>query len=213
MIHMETSAPTEIGIKGIREGILVTLDEAFDHAPFETVLARLAAELGDRRGFLQGSRVVLEVGYQPLSRSQLRQIQTLLTEHQMELWTVLSELEATREAARALDLATRLPGSNTDLEGNLRPEDGAVTAQRPVQDQLPPPAILLRETLRSGRSVTHEGHVVILGDVNPGAEVIATGNVVVWGRLRGMVHAGAAGDEEAIICALELAPTQLRIGN
>ena len=54
---------------------------------------------------------------------------------------------------------------------------------------------------------------MILGDVNPGAEVIAGGNVIVWGKLRGMVHAGADGKIDAVICALELSPTQLRIGD
>jgi len=54
-------------------------------------------------------------------------------------------------------------------------------------------------------------HVVVIGDVNPGAEITAGGNVIVWGRLRGVVHAGAGGDEEAVVCALDLAPTQLRI--
>jgi septum site-determining protein MinC len=52
---------------------------------------------------------------------------------------------------------------------------------------------------------------VVIGDVNPGAEVIAGGDIVVWGRVRGLVHAGALGDEGAVICALDLAPTQLRI--
>ena len=65
--------------------------------------------------------------------------------------------------------------------------------------------------MRSGAKVTHEGSVVVLGDVNPGAEVVAGGSVIVWGRLRGVVHAGAGGDEKAVVCALELAPTQLRI--
>ena len=55
--------------------------------------------------------------------------------------------------------------------------------------------------------------LLVIGDVNPGAEVVAGGNVVVWGKLRGMVHAGAMGDDSAIVCALSLAPTQLRIGN
>jgi septum site-determining protein MinC len=50
-----------------------------------------------------------------------------------------------------------------------------------------------------------------LGDVNPGAEVIADGNVIIWGRARGMIHAGANGNTEAVICALDLSPTQLRI--
>jgi septum site-determining protein MinC len=52
-----------------------------------------------------------------------------------------------------------------------------------------------------------------LGDVNPGAEIVASGCVVVWGRLRGTVHAGAEGDETAVICALDLSPMQLRIAS
>ena len=59
--------------------------------------------------------------------------------------------------------------------------------------------------------VRHRGSVVVFGDVNPGAEIIAGGNIIVWGRLRGVVHAGADGDESAFVCALDLAPTQLRI--
>ncbi|MBS3784235.1 MAG: septum site-determining protein MinC, partial [Anaerolineae bacterium] len=46
-----------------------------------------------------------------------------------------------------------------------------------------------------------------------GAEVVAGGDIVVWGRVRGLIHAGALGDEDAVICALELSPTQLRIGS
>jgi septum site-determining protein MinC len=59
--------------------------------------------------------------------------------------------------------------------------------------------------------VLFEGNVIVVGDVNAGAEIIAGGSVIVWGRLRGVVHAGAHGDEKAVVCALEMAPTQLRI--
>ena len=56
------------------------------------------------------------------------------------------------------------------------------------------------------------GTIVVVGDVNPGAQIVAEGDVIVWGKLRGVVHAGAAGDEDAMVGALILAPTQLRIG-
>ena len=69
----------------------------------------------------------------------------------------------------------------------------------------------MRRTLRSGQRLRHPHSVVIIGDVNPGAEVIAGGDIVVWGRVRGVLHAGAFGDEHAIICALDLSPMQLRI--
>lgn len=70
-----------------------------------------------------------------------------------------------------------------------------------------------RGTVRSGKLISFDGNVVILGDVNPGGEVIATGNIVVMGSLRGMVHAGADGNKEAIVAALSLQPTQLRIAD
>jgi len=50
-----------------------------------------------------------------------------------------------------------------------------------------------------------------LGDVNPGAEIVAEGSVIVWGRVRGMIHAGSKGNRNAVICALDLSPMQLRI--
>ena len=52
-----------------------------------------------------------------------------------------------------------------------------------------------------------------MGDVNPGAEIVADGNVIVWGKLSGLVHAGANGDETATVSALDLSPTQLRIAD
>nr|WP_242848758.1 septum site-determining protein MinC [Syntrophomonas palmitatica] len=67
--------------------------------------------------------------------------------------------------------------------------------------------------LRSGQKIFTEGNLVILGDVNPGAEVVAGGNILVMGSLRGMVHAGAFGDEKALISAYRFNPTQVRIAN
>lgn len=68
-------------------------------------------------------------------------------------------------------------------------------------------------TVRSGTLVSYNGNLVVIGDVNPGGEVIATGNVIVMGSLRGMVHAGADGNKEAVVAALYLQPTQLRIAD
>ncbi len=72
---------------------------------------------------------------------------------------------------------------------------------------------LVRGTLRSGQAVEHPHNVVILGDVNPGAEVRAGGDILVFGKLMGLVHAGVRGDEDAEIAALRLTPTQIRIAS
>ncbi len=73
------------------------------------------------------------------------------------------------------------------------------------------PPYVYRGTLRSGQSVRHAGTVVVLGDVNPGAQVVSGGDVLVWGRLRGTVHAGAMGNARAIVTALDFEPVQMRI--
>jgi septum site-determining protein MinC len=71
----------------------------------------------------------------------------------------------------------------------------------------------LRKTIRSGQSISYPGNVVIVGDVNPGAEIYAAGNIIVLGTLRGLVHAGSNGNEKAIIAAFKLEPQILQIGN
>ena len=73
--------------------------------------------------------------------------------------------------------------------------------------------ILVQRTIRSGQTVRYSGHIVILGDVNPGAEIIAGGNIMVLGCLRGIAHAGALGNQLAVVAAFRLEPTQLRIAN
>ena len=68
-------------------------------------------------------------------------------------------------------------------------------------------------SLRSGQKIEVEGSIVIIGDVNSGAEVIAGDNIIVVGNLRGLAHAGAKGNKEAIIAASTLEAVQLRISN
>lgn len=70
-----------------------------------------------------------------------------------------------------------------------------------------------RGSLRSGQRMETEGSIIILGDVNSGAEVIASDNIVVLGNLRGLAHAGAKGNKNAIIAAGNLDTVQIRISN
>jgi len=72
-------------------------------------------------------------------------------------------------------------------------------------------SVFISHTLRSGQRVECEGDVVVLGDVNDGAEVIAGGSIAVMGTLRGLAHAGATGRSDVVVAANELRPKQLRI--
>ena len=67
-------------------------------------------------------------------------------------------------------------------------------------------------TVRSGEYIESAGDLLILGDVNPGAKVSAEGNIIIWGRLLGIAHAGSKGNSDATISALQLRPLQIRIG-
>jgi len=68
-------------------------------------------------------------------------------------------------------------------------------------------------TVRSGQLIDFKGNVVVIGDVNPGGVIEAAGNVIVMGTLRGIVHAGCDGNREAVVVAMNLQPTQLRIAD
>ncbi len=75
-----------------------------------------------------------------------------------------------------------------------------------------PAQFVYKGTVRAGQSLNFDGDIVVIGDVNPGGEVIATGDVYIFGKLRGIAHAGAMGNEQAVIAAADFAPMQLRIG-
>ena len=205
---MDIAATDPITIKGIRDGLLVTLRAA---EPYEVAFESLTKTVGQRGEFLRNSRIALDMGGRIVNQDQLGEIQELFARKGIALWAVLSHREATRSAARDLGLATRLPGTQMDLNGNGQPEPSAYIAN--IRPDTPPNAMLINETLRSGRSIVYNGHIIVMGDVNPGAELIAEGNIVVWGKLLGLVHAGAEGDIEATVSALDLSPTQLRIAD
>lgn len=192
----ENRMKTKVQIKGIRDGLLVTLDAG----PWEELHEALIELLGQQAEFLKGARLAIDVGGTILKAADLGQLTREISDQGITLWAVLSESPATERSAQSFGLITRLqkPGPT-----GLASSDEST---HKVAD-----AVLVRKTLRSGSSIQHSGHVVVIGDVNPGAEVLAAGDVVVWGKLRGMVHAGADGDENAVVCALDLSPTQLRI--
>lgn len=73
------------------------------------------------------------------------------------------------------------------------------------------PTLYINQTLRSGQTITSDGNIVIIGDANPGSEIIARGDVTVWGVLGGIAQAGSKGNRNAVIRALKLNAIQLRI--
>jgi septum site-determining protein MinC len=191
---------TVLAIKGVQDGLLTTVPQG----DWEEVRLSLLQSIDKQVDFFRGARLALQMEERILRAADLGSLRDALAERDVNLWAVLSTSDLTKAAAADLGLAQELtpqpthdPEDDTTFETSLYGDD----------------AVLVQRTLRSGHSLRHPGHVTVIGDVNPGAEIIAGGNVIVWGRLRGVVHAGATGNKDAMVCALDLAPTQLRIAD
>lgn len=189
----------KVRLKGERQGLRLFLDE---EAPFAEILAGLERQLQRGEGFFRGASLMVDVGNRELNRDEVLALAALLEKWGVELRALGTDNRQSRGAIREAGLRS--------VPSSAAPAPPAEAPQRPFASA---DALFITRTVRSGQSFRHHGAVTVVGDVNPGAEVIAGGDVVVWGRLRGFVHAGAIGDERAIVCALELAPTQLRIAS
>jgi septum site-determining protein MinC len=191
----------DVQIKGIREGLLVSIAEG----EWPDAEQALLEELGKQSNFLKGAKLILDVEEHTINAATMGRLRDQLSDQGLSLWGVLSSSPLTEQSAQAMGLATRI--NQAEPEAYEYEEE----YEEPEVAQPQGEATLVKRTLRSGANITHPGDITIIGDVNPGAEVIAGGDIVIWGRLRGMAHAGAQGDETAVVCAMDLSPTQLRI--
>ncbi len=197
-----------ISFKGTRDGLCITLGEG----SWRDLLEELAQQL-DRPGaqsFFRGARVLLETGNRALGVVEIEELISLLAKHQMTLGSVVGDNQPPGNGQVSGPVLGPPSQPVPPPESISSPNGHEIADQPDVMTE--PPALLMRRTVRSGQVITHPGTIIIIGDINPGAEVVAGGDVIVWGRLRGVVHAGAAGNESAIVGALSLTPTQLRIG-
>ena len=196
----------EVAIKGVRQGILLVLP---DDQEWDSVCRELDTKLAAAQGLIAGAKAQLDVGDRALSPEQLEKfIKHLATRFALEPSALIGTHDDARSAAEKCGI------SLTAAQPPMAPERAKVVSGPGATDApavTPNNALYMRQTIRSGQQVRHDGTIVICGDVNPGAEVIATGDIIVFGTLRGVAHAGAAGDEDCQIIAINLRPTQIRI--
>jgi len=188
-----------IQIKGIREGLLINAE----NGTWDDRKSALLTMVKQKESFFKGARVCLDVNDTSLRVKQITQLSEQLSDLDVTLWAILSTSETTVNNARVLALETSLPvkKENKEIkESNDRVENNGEKA------------VLVNKTLRAGYKVESLDHVIIIGDVNPGAEIVSAGSIIVWGKLKGSAIAGAEGNMKSVICAMELRPTQLRIG-
>lgn len=186
-------------------------------SPSSDDLHRLAELLGDAGIVLRGV-AGFDEGLQSLAEREGLTFESPRAE--LERRRAMRPRDDVRLSDSARSLVADFAGARNDIAQRRRRGEASVPRQpelpaRPVAAlhavETVPSTLYHAATLRGGQVLHHSGNIVVVGDVNPGAELIATGDILVFGRLAGIAHAGAQGDDNARIYALDLAPTQLRI--
>ena len=153
------------------------------------------------RSWVFGTKVWLESQDTLLDTRQLNELENILEQVGLIIDTIVTHRRQTAVAAASAGYSVQQKYSLLKKE--------KFPAEQIIQELAEP--LYLKKTIRSGVEICHPGTVIIMGDVNPGANIIASGDILVWGDLKGIAHAGAMGNHEAVILSLKMQPTQLRI--
>jgi septum site-determining protein MinC len=190
---MNANSDVALQIKATRHGFtLVPSPEA----SFESLMAVLEQKLRESHAFFRDAEMLLDLRGKALQTDQIAQLHALLS---------------TKAGVKIMEV--RLADQLSFLLEPPVPPRAPAKPNAPVVVDYSDAAVVVRNTCRSGTRIESPSDCVILGDVNPGAEVLAIGDVIVFGTLRGIAHAGASGDRGARIWALSIEPSQIRIAD
>ena len=174
-----------IVIKGNKEGINTQIDIS-KFADFEDMLMNLIKKLSKGKHFYNGTTLILKIDLKAITQKNVQTLKEVLL-NQIELKDiVLEDIEKNIEKDEEKDKKV----FSGVYEGKTR---------------------FIRKAVRGGQCINYPGNIVIIGDVNSGAEVSAAGNVIVLGTLKGKVSAGTNGNTKAFIAAFSLQPELLKI--
>jgi septum site-determining protein MinC len=229
-----------LGERGVTllRGRLDGLEVTFAGRDLAEAMAELEARLAEQPTFYRGASAVANYGENVPSAEDVTRLRELLADAGIGLRALAgseAELESVARAQgivfestapklsdSARSLIADFAGARNDIAQRRKRGEASVRRAKLEPESVrqmpelrlvesPPGTLYHAATLRGGQTLHHTGNIVVVGDVNPGAELIATGDILVFGRLAGIAHAGAQGDENARIYALDLAATQLRI--
>ncbi len=203
---------TKIAIKQNKKGTFLDLSkEDLRSGAFVAEFSEFTDEIAS---FLSGSSVAVilpddidinQIGGD--SRSIINQVKSELNKKNISIKALSNSNNQNIEAAN-LDEASRYAALK--MQEEVAQESGS---KEVLDVSTLPETLYVEANLRSGQLIRYPGNVFIMGDVNPSAEIIAAGDIIVWGTLRGIAHAGADGDTEAKIVAMRIESGQIRIAS
>ena len=178
-------------IKGNKDGINTTIHmNKFDC--FEDMLLVLIKKLSRGKHFYKGTTLILRIDLKLINKKQVEILQeTLLTKIELKD-IVLEDIEQETEKSNEKVIEKDIKVFSGVNEGKTK---------------------FIRKTVRGGECIDYSGNIIIIGDINSGAEVYAAGNVIVLGRIKGKVSAGTNGNAKAVIAAFLLQPEMLKIAS
>jgi len=185
---------TPVVIKGARSGLTIVLDDKME---FDELKEHIAQKFSSSSEFLGNADVSIAFEGRNLFIEEIDEVLNIIKENTK--LNVIYVLEDNKEKLEKYNEI--LANYHNALETNNQQTTNEVSNK-----------IFYKCNLRSGQSLSSEGDIIILGDVNAGANVVAGGNVIIIGTLLGTVHAGCDGNYNAFVIALDMQPTQIRIG-
>ena len=183
---------------GTVSGLTITMKEDED---FNEIVNSISEKVTASGKFFKGSLLDVKYRGRILSKEEEEKILKLLTD--IGGATIMSFKRDDEELCKVI----------SNKGSMVKPKAKSKSQKKNSLEIEEVPSGFYKGTVRSGQLIKYDGNIVIIGDVNPGGEVVATGNVMVMGSLRGIVHAGSSGNKDSVVVAFNLNPTQLRIAD
>jgi len=180
-----------LNFKGVKNGLILQINEK---ASFEDIKLAIKVKAEKGSGLIKNSDLIGVLG----------------TKLSYKEKAILEELLSKLLKINVLSLEIF---SYNDIKNNVEDKTEKILENKNNENSKNNDIKFIETTLRSGNEIVSDGHIVVLGDVNPGAILKAKGNIIVMGKLRGIAHAGIDGNNEAFIAANSLMPNQIRISD
>lgn len=181
-------------LKGNNYGLTIVLDSEMDFRKLKQVVKEKFIQAKDF--FNSKKQIAVKIEGRKLNSIQMRELLDIISENSsLEIAYIIEDDKL------ADNIFKETMNQYIHLKEKKQEEANVTSGQ------------FYKGTLRSGQSLESDSSVVVVGDVNPGATVMAKGNVVILGCAKGYVYAGTDGDEKSFIAALDMQPMQVRIGN
>ncbi|MEA4853445.1 MAG: septum site-determining protein MinC [Christensenella sp.] len=190
-----------ITIKGKEDGLEINLDEK---STYPVLREELMVKLKKNKDFFRNSDTKIVFRGKKISKAQQMELSRVFSMDYGIRDVSFGEKEgALKEAELTIEHAAAMPAH--------KPDDFFDEVDLVSNSYFDAQSIFINNTIRSGQRIECEGDIVVIGDVNPGAEVIAGGSIAVFGKLRGLAHAGCSGRTDVCVAAMNMCPKQLRV--